>query len=100
MILPDGYTEYWGNSNGYGHEALAYMLARDGDTGAAIPALDYLLTLLDPTVAWQREMASRVEMLRAKLLADPNEAAEKLATWESESIHNLGLEEFRSQSTS
>jgi hypothetical protein len=84
----------------YGHEAFAYMLARAGDTDAAIRALDHLLSLLNPTVSWQQEMALRAQMLKTKLVANPPEAADQLAVWEAESLHNLGLEEFRHQGES
>jgi hypothetical protein len=82
----------------YRHEALAYMLARAGETDAAVSSLDHLLTLLNSAVPWQQEMGSRAQMLKTKLFANPHEAAQQLVAWEVESIHNLGLDEFRAAS--
>jgi hypothetical protein len=83
------------SKNPYHNEAIAYMLARTGETTAAIAALDRLLQPLDPAVAWQCEMGDRARGLKAKLLSDPIDAQRQLTAWENESVRNLGLEEFR-----
>jgi hypothetical protein len=79
----------------YGYEAIAYLLARQGKARAAVEELDRLVRMLDP-VDWQQEMASRAQLLKAKLLANPMEARQQLETWELQSVRNLGLESFRS----
>lgn len=77
------------------HQAIAYALARAGETTAATDELDNLLSLSSSAVAWERDIASRAQMLRAKLVENPADAQQQLETWESETAKNLGLEKFR-----
>jgi hypothetical protein len=72
--------------------AIAFALARAGQTSQAIGALDQLSDRIDLKVAWQREIADQAGALRAKLVADPAEGQRQLETWEAETIKNLGLE--------
>ena len=58
-------------------------------------ALDNLLNLIDTTVPWQREIASRAQLVRAKLRRNVEEAQKHLYGWEAETVSNLGLEAFR-----
>ena len=76
-------------------QAIAYSLARIGDMGKAIPALDELTRLLDMQVSWQSEMAHEAEVLKSKLLANPADGQCQLEAWEAESARKLGLEKFR-----
>jgi hypothetical protein len=82
-------------SNPHCYEAFAYTLILAGEIGAAAKVLDELLKLIDTTVAWQREIASRVRLMKDKLVNDPEEAQEQLAIWESETASNLGLDLLR-----
>jgi len=75
-------------------ETIAYALARAGDVGKAVAELDILLGMLDVKVPWQLEMAERAKLLKAELLSDAHGAQNLLATWETESARNLGLDKF------
>jgi hypothetical protein len=79
----------------YAHEAIAYMLVRCGNTNDALTAVGQLLASLDLAIPWQHEMAERAKSLKSQLLADPAAAQRQLDAWESETVKNLGLEEFR-----
>jgi hypothetical protein len=79
-------------------QAVAFALARTGDAARATRELERLMRALDVRISWQREMAKRAEVLKAKLLADPGEAQRQLEAWETESLSNLGLEKFREKS--
>jgi hypothetical protein len=87
-------------SNPHCHEALAYALVQAGDIPAALAALDTLLTLIDsvkranPSVTWELEIASRAQLLKAKLMVRPHEANAQLEEWEFETVQNLGLNDF------
>jgi hypothetical protein len=76
-------------------EELGYALARINDPGA-IEAFDKLLTLFDPAVEWQREMAARALSFRDELIRRPDAAMRQLLAWEQASLGNLGLEKFAS----
>jgi len=78
----------------YKYEAIAYMLIRTGKATEGIGALDELLNLLDPAIQWQSEMADRARALRSLLVRDPPDAQKQLEAWETESVRNLGLEDF------
>jgi hypothetical protein len=56
--------------------------------------LERLVRLLDVKIPWQREMANRAGILKAKLLSNPVEVQRQLEAWEAESVKNLGLEKF------
>jgi hypothetical protein len=79
----------------YRQETIGYMLALAGQIEPAVRALEHLLAMLDTKVQWQHEMTARAQLLKTDLLEDPKKAKERLATWEAESIRNLGLQEFR-----
>lgn len=87
------------SGNRHTPNAIAFALARAGQTGQAISVLDELSSHLDPNVAWQREMADRARALRAKLVADPADAQKQLEAWEAETVLNLRLEDFRGTAT-
>jgi hypothetical protein len=78
----------------YGHEAIAYLLAKEGKVQVSLEALDSLIRMLEPSVAWEKEMASRAQLIKAKLLANPMEARQQLEIWQRETVRNLGLEGF------
>lgn len=77
--------------NPHSHEALAYVFAQADEVKAALDAIAALLKLTDTTVPWQQEVAFRAQSIRAKLLADPEDARRQLTLWETETINNLGL---------
>lgn len=76
-------------------EALGYALARVGETKQAAEVFGQLGSMLNLDIAWQRELADQVRGLSTKLVEHPEEAREQLAKWEDETVHNLGLDEFR-----
>jgi len=84
-----------GSVNPHHHEALAYLLIRVGDASAGMAAFDRLLSMLDPAISWQREMADRAQALRTTLFTDLPGAQQRLRAWEMESLSNLGLVGFR-----
>lgn len=79
----------------YAYQAIAYILAREGNVQPAVAELEDLINSLDPSSDWELAMASRADLLKTKLLKNPEEAKKQLEAWESETIHNLGLEKFR-----
>lgn len=84
-----------GYVNPHCYEALAYNRIQSGEIPVAANVIDILLEKINPSVAWEKEIALRVRLIKSKLLENPEEAKNQLATWEAESIHNLGLQEFR-----
>jgi len=87
-------------SNLHCHEAFAYALAQGGEIRAAVDAIDTLLEVVEsvkrvnPKLTWELKIAERAQLLKAKLTANLDDAIAQLAAWESETIHNLGLESF------
>lgn len=81
--------------NPHCHEAFAYSLIQAGEIKAAEQALDNLLKLIDTTVPWQKEIASRAQLVRDKLRRNVEEAQKQLDVWENETVSSLGLEAFR-----
>jgi len=83
------------NQNGYVNpncsEALAYALVLSGDIKAAATVLDRLLKSANPLIAWENEIASRARLVQEKL-EQPENVLEQLAAWETETVHNLGIE--------
>ncbi len=75
-------------------QAYAYVLARIGDTAAALEVLDQLQKSVDPSVPWQLKMKERADLLREKILEGPEATSAQLAMWETETIKNLGLEKY------
>ena len=76
-------------------QAYAYVLARIGDTAAALEVLDQLQKSVDPSVPWQLKMKERADLLREKILEGPEATSAQLAMWETETIKNLRLEKYR-----
>jgi len=76
-------------------EALACSLVQAGELTASADELDNLLNLSSSAVAWERDIASRAQLLRAKLVENPADAQQQLEAWENETASNLGLEKFR-----
>jgi len=81
--------------NPHYQRTFAYALARAGDVGKAISELDELMRSIDLKIPWQREIADEAEVLKSKLLANPDDGQRQLDEWEAESVRNLGLEKFR-----
>jgi len=79
----------------YAQQTRAYALARNGDVGNAVRALDDLLGMLDRTVPSERARAERAEALRADLREDASRAQLRLDAWEAETLKNLRLEQFK-----
>jgi len=82
------------SANPHTPKAIAFALARAGQTSQAVEVLDQLLSQLDLNVAWQREIADQAKALKAKLVTNPIEAQQQLDAWEAETVHNLGLDDF------
>lgn len=76
-------------------QAHAYALARSGSAQLAVLKLRELMATLDRGVAWQNEMWDRASSLSALLGSDPSAASRQLVRWESETVRDLQLEEFR-----
>jgi len=76
-------------------ESVAYSLARAGNAGEAMEALEDLVKGIDPTSEWQRQMADQAEGLRNLLDKDPAGAQSQLDEWENQTIHHLRLEKYR-----
>lgn len=81
--------------NPRGPEAVAYALARIGETRRAIETIEDYLPKLAAWPPWQQQMAEEGRAFRHLLLYEPALAAAKLEAWENETIRNLGLERFR-----
>jgi hypothetical protein len=77
-------------------QAIAYSLARGGETQPAATALAQLGEMLNlkAQYPWQQEMQRRAEVLRAELRDNPSAAHQRLASWEAETTKKLGLESF------
>jgi hypothetical protein len=82
----------------FAQQANAYLLVQAGETNEAFKSLDELLDLLNVAeefdVPWPREMVARAQRLKALLHKIPAAAVAQLQDWESESVHNLGLEKI------
>jgi hypothetical protein len=91
-----GFVEVARSYSGNPHtlRAIAFSLARLGETGEAIKGLDQLLGKIDPGVMWQREIADSARLLKSQLVSDPATAKELLKNFETETVKNLGLAEF------
>jgi hypothetical protein len=83
------------SGNPHTPRAIAFALARAGQSGPAAVVLDKLLNRLDMSVAWQRQIAEQATNLKAKLVASPAEARQQLESWEAETVRNLGLDDVR-----
>ena len=80
--------------NPHTRRAIAFALARAGGVDQATDVIDELLNQVDRRVPWQLEIANQSTDLKDKILKDPRETEVQLAACESETIRNLGLEEF------
>jgi hypothetical protein len=76
-------------------EAIGYSLARTGHIGRAIEVFNELFAHIDQNIAWQRDLAKNVNALKTELIDHPVEAQQHLAEYERQTIHTLGLDEFR-----
>jgi len=76
-------------------EALAYMLIQAGETVSATKAIDTLLRRTNRSVLWEDKVASRAQFIGAMLAKRTEAAREELNSWESETVRNLGLENFK-----
>jgi hypothetical protein len=85
-----------GYVNPHCYEAFAYTLLQAGEATAAANVIDTLLKCVNPTVAWEVEIACRARLIKDKLLEQPARAHEQLAAWEAENVLNFGLHRFRS----
>jgi HEAT repeat protein len=79
----------------YAQQAAAYMLARIGNSQAAVGSIEKLIKLLVTGAPWEGEIAARARMLKSLLLSDPVAAKERLTEWEAETVQNLGLMETK-----
>lgn len=79
----------------YAQQAAAYMLARIGNSQAAVGAIDKLIKLLVTGAPWEGEIAARAAILKSLLLSDPIAAKERLTEWEAETVQNLRLMETK-----
>jgi hypothetical protein len=79
-------------------EALGYSLARVGNVHAAREAFEQILPMINPAVAWQRELAEQVEAFSKLLSEHPDDAMDQLSRYEEQTVRNLNLEAFRGAS--
>src|SRR5207249_2546270 len=79
----------------YVQRAIAYALARSGETGAALIALEELVRVLEGKGRWQTEMANAARDLMVRLRARPEETRQRMVAWEAETARSLDLEKFR-----
>lgn len=83
-----------GYTNPHSYEALAYSLIRAGQAGRAATVIDSLLGSNNSNGDWEREIRARARLIRDRLPESLEEAERQLTVWESETIHNLGLDAF------
>lgn len=83
------------STNPHTPKAVGLALARAGHIDEAIEVIDGLLSQLDLSVAWQQEIAELCRTLKEKVVAGPEPAQQQLEAWETETLRNLGLEDFR-----
>jgi hypothetical protein len=74
-----------------GLQARAFTLARAGRFDTAIELLDQLLSQVDRSVRWQKQIAVLSQGLREKLVSSPEKAQQQLEAWETETLRNLGI---------
>jgi hypothetical protein len=80
-----------GYVNPHCYEALAYTLAKAGDTAGALTVIDTLLSCVNPAVVWEAKISSRARLIGTALEENPQVAYAQLATWTTENIKNLRL---------
>jgi hypothetical protein len=85
--------------NAHTPHAIGFALAQAGQFDQAVEVLGQILREADLNVGWQREIAAQAASLRAKLIDDPKEAQQQLDAWEAETVHKLGLDAFRTQTS-
>jgi hypothetical protein len=76
-------------------EGLGYALARSGNAKQAIEVFDRIPSMLDASIAWQRELGDQVRTLSVDLAKNPEKVQQQLAEQEEDTVRNLGLEQFR-----
>ncbi len=75
-------------------QAIAFALARSGSLDAAKSALNRFIDLAGARGFWSDEI-DRARALKSRIINDPAAAQRQLDAWETETIHNLGLDGFR-----
>lgn len=93
-LQPFAKSNQAGYTNPHSHEALAYSLIRAGQAGKAATVIDSLLGSNDSNGDWEQEIRARARLIRDKLRESLEEAERQLTVWQSETIHNLGLDAF------
>lgn len=83
-----------GYVNPYCYEAFAYSLLRAGRPEEAAAVIDKLLEGSNSEADWEQEIRARAHLIRKNLPARLEEAGRQLNTWETETVHNLGLDAF------
>jgi hypothetical protein len=80
----------------YVQQAIAYAVARGGDSRRATGALTHFLGTLkaNSEYPWQREMRQRAEDLKSEFRDNPSLACQRFDSWQIETTKLLGLEEF------
>jgi hypothetical protein len=81
-----------GYVNPHCYEALAYSLIKVGETKNALGVINLLVKRANPAVAWEAEIAQRVQLIGSKLLEKPDEVQARLSAWETDTARNLGIE--------
>ena len=77
--------------NPHCYEALAYVLIESDKAPDARKVIDEALPRIDAAVKWQVDIASRMTLIRHKLLDSRMVALDQLSSWRTETISALGL---------
>jgi hypothetical protein len=81
--------------NPHCQEALAYTLAKMGNSAAALVVIDRMHEMLSKSsVGWELEIKARSQLMREKLLQGPEAAQAQLGVWKDETIRRLKLENY------
>jgi hypothetical protein len=78
----------------YAREAKAYSLVASGRFSDGVQALRELAGSLPRETAWMVEMKDRAEQLAGFVETNPRAALELLATWESETVSGLRIQDL------
>lgn len=84
-----------GYVNPHSVEALAYSLINTGQLATAVPLLDALVNHGNTIEASRNEIALRARSIKEMVSKNPDDAKQQLLTWETETIANLGMKQFR-----
>lgn len=80
--------------NAHALEAIACCRALNGESEAAVAALDQIEQTLDLRYAWRVELRDRAATLARLLRTDPAAARQKLLENEAQTLRNIGLGEM------